>query len=516
MRTLAGAATLAAALAWAPIADGRVTVPTERVQVLARGPVARVGDELVRDSGFGDLLVAWNDGRRVRASIRPDRGRFGAPRTIPGLHDAVVDDSITEPFLGRGGHLLWGWRPGAGDTSRMLVANRLGAAVQPLATDPASVALGPLSREADVGPDGDAAVALVSAHGLAVAVAGPGGRFGAPQQLTTTPTTPVVRVGPRGRTLVAWTTRLACPGDPAQACSAVQATVRAPGGAFVAPATLDVQQRGGSLSQVDADVVDGFPVVWWRRQEPGATDSAIVLARGSDGGMAAPGAQLPGSDEPQTDGRCPPGPPGPLRIGHAPPRIVALRAAAAGGLFVLLRRDEGCGILLDEVGIDGDGNAGAPRRLNTVPLSRDDDGVTLLDRDSPRRSILVTKTTTGRVAVAGTPNRVQLGSPIPAPLPRGARLGAFGVLRDGAVAFAFSRPCAPGRRVSDVLVRRPGGPWAGPVRVAACGHPEPVLIDSSGRAIAVSRGARLIARTSAPVERYTRRHPQGGAQRSER
>jgi hypothetical protein len=128
-----------------------------------------------------------------------------------------------------------------------------------------------------------------------------------------------------------------------------------------------------------------------------------VLARGSDGGMAAPGAQLPGSDEPQTDGRCPPGPPGPLRIGHAPPRIVALRAAAAGGLFVLLRRDEGCGILLDEVGIDGDGNAGAPRRLNTVPLSRDDDGVTLLDRDSPRRSILVTKTTTGRVAVAGTP-----------------------------------------------------------------------------------------------------------------
>jgi hypothetical protein len=54
------------------------------------------------------------------------------------------------------------------------------------------------------------------------------------------------------------------------------------------------------------------------------------------------------------------------------------------------------------------------------------------------------------------------------------------------------------------------------VRVAACGHPEPLLIDSSGRPIAVSRGARLVARTSAPVERYTRRHSHRGAQRSER
>jgi hypothetical protein len=142
--------------------------------------------------------------------------------------------------------------------------------------------------------------------------------------------------------------------------------------------------------------------------------------------------------------------------------------------------------------------------------------VTVLDRDSPRRSFLVTKTTTGRVAVAGTPNRVPLGSPIPVPLPRGARLGAFGVLRTGAVAFAFSRPCAQGRRVSDVLVRRPGGPWEGPVRVAACGRTEPLLIDSSGRAVAVSRGARLVARTSAPIEHYTRGHRDRGSQRSGR
>jgi hypothetical protein len=122
--------------------------------------VLPVGDELVRDSGDGDLLLTWRVGHSVRASVRPNGGRFSAPRTIPGLYDAIANDSLTEPFLGAGGRLLWGWRPGAGDgdTSRMLVVNGLGRPAQTLPTNPASVALGPLAREADVGTDGDAAI----------------------------------------------------------------------------------------------------------------------------------------------------------------------------------------------------------------------------------------------------------------------------------------------------------------------------------------------------------------------
>ncbi len=75
---------------------------------------------------------------------------------MPGPREGIANGSLTEPFVGGGGHLLWGWRPGAGDTSRMQVVTGLDEPAQALATDPASVALGPLSKEADVSADGHA------------------------------------------------------------------------------------------------------------------------------------------------------------------------------------------------------------------------------------------------------------------------------------------------------------------------------------------------------------------------
>ena len=209
-------AVAATTLACAPNADARVVVPVERTQALARGHVEPVGDDFVRFGDYGDLLLAWTDGRRVRATIRPDGGRFGPPRTIPGLRDGIANHSVTEPFVGPGGRMLWGWRPGPGDgdTSGMLVATAPGAPVQTLATGPSSVALGPLSRDAGIGTDGDAALALVSAGGLDVALAGPNGRFGAPQHLAAAGS-PVVSVGRGGATVVAWTARAACAADPA-------------------------------------------------------------------------------------------------------------------------------------------------------------------------------------------------------------------------------------------------------------------------------------------------------------
>jgi hypothetical protein len=115
MRTVRGlAALVGAGLSCAPVANAREVVPSGRVQQLATGTVRQVGEELLRDDGDADLLLAWTDGTRVRASVRPDGGRFSRPRTIPGLQQAIANDSLTEPFVGPDGRMLWGWRPGAG------------------------------------------------------------------------------------------------------------------------------------------------------------------------------------------------------------------------------------------------------------------------------------------------------------------------------------------------------------------------------------------------------------------
>jgi hypothetical protein len=519
MRTVRGlAALVGACLVCAQGADASEVVPSGRVRQLAAGDVKPAGERLLRDDGSGDLLLAWTDGRRVRASIRPDGGTFSRPRTVPGLRDAIADDSLTEPFFGPGGRLLWGWRPGGGEgeTSRMLVATAPGAPVQTLATDPSSVALGPLSQEADIGPDGHAALALVSGAGLDVWLAGPDGRFGAPQRLAGAGR-PVVRVGRGGATLVAWTARTACAGDPAASCEAVQAAVRPAGGAFGAPITLDEQSTRGSLSQLRAVVSSTGPVVWWRRRAPATTDSAIVLARGSFAGLGA-GVVLPGTGEPQTDGRCPPGPPGASRIGHAQPQVAAVRSGATGGLLAMLSRDEGCGILLDELPIAADGTPGAARRLTPSPLARrdrDGDRFALLDSDGPR-PVLVTESVAGKVAVARARCGTPFVAPAPAPLPSHARLGAFGLLRDGGLALAFSRPCGHGRRAADVVIRSVRGAWLAPVRVNRCGDPEPVLVDSTGRAVFVQSGGGLSTWSSAPVQRYAHARRGGGSQRSGR
>jgi hypothetical protein len=133
----------------------------------------------------------------------------------------------------------------------MVVVNGLGRPAQTLPTNPASVALGPLAREADVGTDGDAAIVLVSGAGLAVAVAGSDGRFGAPQQLApATAGPPMVRVGRGGATIVAWTARAACASGE---CTVVQAALRPPRGAFGPAITLDEQPSGGALSLLNVD-----------------------------------------------------------------------------------------------------------------------------------------------------------------------------------------------------------------------------------------------------------------------
>lgn len=502
----------------APTAAAREIVPAGPVQHLATGAVRPVGDDLLRDDGADEMLLAWSDGRRVRASTRHAGGRFSRPRTIPGLQEALANDSLTEPFVGPNGRILWGWRPGPGEgeTSRMLVATGLGAAVQTLATDPRSVALGPLSQEADIGPDGHAALALVSAGGVAVALAGPDGRFAAPQPLAPVGT-PVVRVGRGGATLVAWTARSPCTGDPTATCQVVQAALRPAGGAFGGPITLDEQPRGGSVSQLRAAVSSAGPLVWWRRHAPGATESAIVVARGSFAGLGA-GVALPGTGEPQTDGRCPPGPPGATRVGHAPPELVALRQGPAGGLLALLSRDEGCGILLDEIPIALDGTPGAPRRLTATPLARsagDHTGFTVLDADGPRPA-LVTETAAGKVGVARALRGAPFALPTPAPLPAHARLGGFGLLRDGALALISSRSCGAHRRVADVAIRGTRGAWLEPVRINRCGQAEPVVVDTTGRAVFVATAGGLSTWASAPVQRYAQPRRGGGSQRSGR
>jgi hypothetical protein len=519
MRTVRGlAALVGACLACAPVADAREVVPSGHAQHLATGTVRQVGEDLLRDDGDADLLLAWTDGRRVRASVRPDGGRFSTPRTIPGLQEAIANDSLTEPFVGPGGRMLWGWRPGPGegDTSRMLIATAPGAPVQTLATDPASVALGPLSQEADIGPDGHAALALVSAGGVAVALAGPDGRFAAPRRVGSVGV-PVVRVGRGGATLVAWIAHGPCSGDPAATCDVVQAALRPAGGTFGPPATLDEQPRGGSVSQLRAAVTSAGPAVWWRRQAPGAADSAIVLARGSFAGLGV-GVALPGTGEPRTDGRCPPGPPGPVTIGHASPALAVVRAGPAGGLLALLSRDEGCGVLLDELAIAADGTPVALRRLTRTPLGRRDsegDRFTVLDGDGPRPA-LITVDRSGDVAVARTRRAAPFAAPSRAPLPAHARLGAFALLRDGALALAFTHVCAPADHTADVAVRTARGRWLAPVRVSRCGQPEPVAIDTTGRAVFVRAAGGLSAWSSAPVERYARPRRAAGGQRSGR
>jgi hypothetical protein len=236
-----------------------------------------------------------------------------------------------------------------------------------------------------------------------------------------------------------------------------------------------------------------------------------VLARGSFSGLA-PGVVLPGTGDAHTDGRCPPSPsPG----GFTTARIVAVRPGAAGGVLVLLGRNEGCGILLDELALAADGTPGAPRRLTATAFSTDVDDVAMLDAEGPR-PMLVAKTTSGRAMVARAVRGQPLGTPTAAPLPKGARLGAFGLLRDGALALAFSRTCARAERVSDVLLRPRNGPWRAPVRVSRCGGDEPVLVDGTGRAVFAQLGLGVVARSSAPIERYTGHSRGGRSQRSGR
>jgi hypothetical protein len=128
----------------------------------------------------------------------------------------------------------------------------------------------------------------------------------------------------------------------------------------------------------------------------------------------------------------------------------------------------------------------------------------------------VTESVARKVAVSRARRGAPFAVPAPAPLPRGARLGAFGLLRDGALALAFGRSCAPGARVADVAVLPARGAWREPVRVNRCGAPEPVLVDSTRRAVFVSTGAGVRAVSSAPIERYARRSWGGGSQRSGR
>jgi hypothetical protein len=84
-----------------------------------------------------------------------------------------------------------------------------------------------------------------------------------------------------------------------------------------------------------------------------------------------------------------------------------------------------------------------------------------------------------------------------AALPSHARLGAFGVLRDGGLALAFGRPCGRGRHVADVVMRAARGAWLAPARVNRCGEPEPAIVDTPGRAVFVQSGDALANWSSA-------------------
>jgi hypothetical protein len=67
-------------------------------------------------------------------------------------------------------------------------------------------------------------------------------------------------------------------------------------------------------------------------------------------------------------------------------------APAPGGVaLALVSRDEGCGVLLDELPIAADGTPGSPRRLTAAPLGRrdsDGDRFTVLDADGPRPALV--------------------------------------------------------------------------------------------------------------------------------
>jgi hypothetical protein len=128
----------------------------------------------------------------------------------------------------------------------------------------------------------------------------------------------------------------------------------------------------------------------------------------------------------------------------------------------------------------------------------------------------VTETAAGRVAVARARCGAPFALPARAPLPAHARLGAFGLLRDGGLALAFSRPCGPAGRVADVAIRTAGGAWLQPVRVNRCGDPEPAVVDTTGRAVFVRSTGGVATWSSAPVRRCAHPRRRGGSQRSER
>jgi hypothetical protein len=80
----------------------------------------------------------------------------------------------------------------------------------------------------------------------------------------------------------------------------------------------------------------------------------------------------------------------------------------------------------------------------------------------------------------------------------------------------ISASCAPGDHTADVAVRTARGQWLAPVRVSRCGDPEPVALDTTGRAVFVRANGGLRAWSSAPVQRYARPHTREGPQRSGR
>jgi hypothetical protein len=65
-------------------------------------------------------------------------------------------------------------------------------------------------------------------------------------------------------------------------------------------------------------------------------------------------------------------------------------------------------------------------------------------------------------------------------------------------------------------VRTARGHWLAPVRVNRCGGPEPLAVDTTGRAVFVRAICGLRAWSSAPVQRHARPRAGGGAQRSGR
>jgi hypothetical protein len=307
-----------AAPSWSrPQTIARPTCPTK---VLRGLPPTQIVDLHAVQNARGDRLVAWIEqcprGWRVVATSQPPGGRFGPPRILDRMHGGHWSVQLAATLNARGGAIVaWAWRSTATshENARVLVAMR----APQRRFDPSRLldrrggefALAANARGEAVlawkhqsAPTGAVPVVVAALHRagaprfdgrqrLSAPLVDVQNAFGGHDGIHPTPT---AAVADDGSAIVAWRRADASAPD---CCSAVEATMRAPGAPFAPAVRVSAPYKHNPVTGPTVAIADDRTAyVAWITNEYGVYPTpGAVTATHWDGSAFAPPAALFGT-----------------------------------------------------------------------------------------------------------------------------------------------------------------------------------------------------------------------------